>query len=690
MHPFATLTILTYYLCLLALVGWSLHRLWLALVVVRADRLGRRASGGDSPAVGAGVGPLSTAGGALPGCVLSGCALSGSALSGSALSGIEAPPRVTVQLPLYNEPLVAERLIRAVAALDYPRDRLRVQVLDDSTDATAQVVDRVVAELAASGVPIAVVRRARRIGYKAGALEHGLRETGLRETGLGETGLLETGLGEDGLLETGLLETGLGETGLGAGCTRSGGDPVLARAGGELIAVFDADFVPPSDFLLRLVPEFADPTVGFVQARWGHLNRDSNLLTRAQALLLDGHFLVEQPGRHAARLPFNFNGTAGIWRRQTIVDAGGWQHDTITEDLDLSYRAQLVGWRGVYRDDVVAPAELPADLLAFRGQQHRWAKGSAETLRKLGHRVLRSRLPLRARLHALVHLSANLAYVALLLVATLMGPVALLRQRHELGWMTVLLDLPLFIVGLASVVTFFGVAERRQGRPLRPLATALPFALALDIGISLHKSRAVIEALIGHRTAFVRTPKHALIVDERHLPEAPERAPRLGAASAATPAILLESQGTNGTPASLRFPGTLGGSGTFAGSGTLGGSGAFGASGGLGAPATNGTTAVSRGASGASIVAALSAGSAELVMAGALLLAVSAVLRGPAPSLMPLPFLLLFFLGYGFVGLHGVALAWPGRGLPAGVGRSGEGGAGVEREGRAAARARGA
>lgn len=366
-------------------------------------------------------------------------------------------PSVTVQLPMYNERYVAERLIDAAAALDYPRDRLQVQVLDDSTDDTREVVDRAASRARERGVRVEVVRREGREGYKAGALEHG-----------------------------------------------------LGSADGELVAIFDADFVPPAGFLREMVAGFDAPEVGMVQARWDHLNREFSPLTRAQAVLLDGHFVVEQTARCATGRFFNFNGTAGVWRRAAIDDAGGWQHDTITEDLDLSYRAQLAGWRFRYLTDVSAPAELPAEVRGFRSQQHRWAKGSIECLRKLGPALLRSRqLPLPVRFEGLVHLTANLSYVLMLVVALTMPLAALARQGAGVGWFTAL-DVALLSLGTLSVVLFYTVSERWLGRSMGRTLLLIPFVIAVDIGLSLHKTRAVVEALVGYRTAFVRTPKLAL------------------------------------------------------------------------------------------------------------------------------------------------------------------------------------
>ena len=253
-------------------------------------------------------------------------------------------PKVTVQLPVYNELYVVERLIDAVCQFDYPKERLEIQVLDDSTDETAYVAKARVAYYRGLGVDVHYLHREARTGYKAGALAAGLKV-----------------------------------------------------AKGELIAIFDADFVPRPDFLKQTVHHFVDPGVGMVQARWGHLNRDYSLLTRVQTILLDAHFVLEHGGRNRARCFFNFNGTAGLWRRQAIEEAGGWQHDTLTEDMDLSYRAQLRGWRFVFVPDVVAPAEIPVSMNAFKSQQHRWSKGSIQTARKLLPKILASPLPLRVK-----------------------------------------------------------------------------------------------------------------------------------------------------------------------------------------------------------------------------------------------------------------------------------------------------
>jgi cellulose synthase/poly-beta-1,6-N-acetylglucosamine synthase-like glycosyltransferase len=363
------------------------------------------------------------------------------------------PPRLTVQLPLYNEVFVAGRLIDAVCGLDYPKDRLEIQVLDDSTDETAEICRGKVEAYAKEGFRIRHLRRSSREGYKAGALAAGLEE-----------------------------------------------------AEGELIAIFDADFVPPADFARRIVPHFADPSVGMVQARWGHLNRDYSTLTRAQSIFLDGHFLVEQTARNRSGRFFNFNGTAGIWRRSCIESAGGWQHDTLTEDLDLSYRAQLQGWRFVFLPDLVAPAELPVEIGAFMSQQHRWAKGSVQTALKVLPCILRSSLPGRVKREAVFHLTANFAYVLMALVSILFFPAMLAREGMR--WNSLLgLDLPIFLFATGSVVVFYLDSQRAALPGRRGWLRHLPVLMAVGMGLCLNNTRAVLEALAGRRTGFVRTPK---------------------------------------------------------------------------------------------------------------------------------------------------------------------------------------
>ena len=366
-------------------------------------------------------------------------------------------PSVTVQLPIFNERYVVERLVDAVCAFDYPRDRLQVQLLDDSTDDTTRIAAAAARRYRAAGLDVVHLHRTEPHGFKAGALA-------------------------DGLLQ----------------------------ATGEFIAIFDADFVPPRDFLRRTVPYFADAGIGMVQVRWGHLNRRFSLLTRIQALFLDGHFLLEHTARHGAGHFFNFNGTAGIWRRQTIDDAGGWEHDTLTEDLDLSYRAQLAGWRFAYAPEIVAPAELPVDMNGFKSQQHRWAKGSVQTARKLLGRVWRSGLPLGTKLEATVHLTANLCYVWLLGLAVLAYPAVWVR--HVYGWGPGWMALDAAVIGMAvvSVGAFYAVAAHAGQRAWWRGLALLPALMALGVGLAVNNAAAAAEALLAHDTPFRRTPKYGV------------------------------------------------------------------------------------------------------------------------------------------------------------------------------------
>ena len=365
-------------------------------------------------------------------------------------------PVVTIQLPLYNEMYVADRLIDAVCRIEYPRELLEVQVLDDSTDETGRIADLAVQRFVAQGIDIKYFHRDDRSGYKAGALEAGLK---------------------------------------------------VAR--GEFVAIFDADFIPTVDFLTRLMPHFADPRVGMVQARWGHINRDYSLLTKIQAILLDGHFVLEHGARNRGGRFFNFNGTAGIWRRAAIDDAGGWQHDTLTEDLDLSYRAQLRGWRFVFVPNVIAPAEVPVEMNAFKMQQHRWAKGSIQTCRKLLPRILQSDLPLGVKVEAFFHLTANFNYPLMCVLSMLMFPSMVIR--YNMGWYEMLLiDVPLFFAATFSVCNFYTVCQREIHKDWRARVRYVPFLMSVGIGLSVNNTRAVFEALFNKQTEFARTPKYRI------------------------------------------------------------------------------------------------------------------------------------------------------------------------------------
>src|SRR6202521_1245921 len=349
-------------------------------------------------------------------------------------------PRVTIQLPVFNEMYVVERLIEAVARIEYPRDRLEIQVLDDSTDETQGIARARVARLREEGMDISYIHRDNRHGFKAGALQEGLK-----------------------------------------------------TAHGELVAVFDADFVPSPEFLLRSVHFFTDDRIGMAQVRWEHLNREYSHLTQATARIRSGRF-------------FTFSGTAGIWRRATIEGAGGWQHDTLTEDLDLSYRAQLAGWQFVYLPEVVSPAEVPVEMNAFKSQQHRWAKGSIQVARKLLPRILRSDLPRDVKIEAFFHLTANLTYPLMILLTVLMPVSMVIRFKH--GWYEVLLlDLPFFWAATMSVVMFYVASQREIGMPVWHRLRYLPFIMALGIGLCVNQARAVLEALLGYETGFTRTPK---------------------------------------------------------------------------------------------------------------------------------------------------------------------------------------
>jgi glycosyltransferase involved in cell wall biosynthesis len=361
-----------------------------------------------------------------------------------------------VQLPLYNERFVAERLLRAVVALDYPRHRLEIQVLDDSTDETQMLVRQHVEKLREQGVDAVYIHRTNRVGYKAGALDEGLKV-----------------------------------------------------AKGSLVAIFDADFIPQPEFVRSVVGHFQDPKVGMVQTRWGHLNRDATMLTKVQALMLDGHHLVENRARFGAGLLFNFSGTGGMWRKTAILDAGGWEHDTLTEDLDLSYRAQLAGWRFIYRQDVVSPSELPEDLSALRAQQYRWAKGTVQSARKLMRRVLGANLTLAQRVEAFFHLTPHFAYPLLLLLSVLLLPALVLMPATDTVTM-IIVDLPLCLATTGSLAAFYMLAESAQGRPRAGALKRLPMLIALGTGLAPHLSKAVLEGVQHMAGEFVRTPKHGV------------------------------------------------------------------------------------------------------------------------------------------------------------------------------------
>ncbi len=364
-------------------------------------------------------------------------------------------PRVTIQLPIFNEQYVIDRLIDACCKLDYPRGKLDIQLLDDSTDETREVAAALVARCRAAGHPIEYIHRTDRHGYKAGALDHGLQ-----------------------------------------------------TARGEFVAIFDADFVPPPTWLMDVIHHFAEPEIGMAQTRWTHLNRDYSFLTQVEAIQLDGHFVLEHGGRSRAGVFFNFNGTAGMWRRQAIAEAGGWQHDTLTEDTDLSYRAQLAGWKFKYLQHVECPAELPIEMTAFKTQQARWAKGLIQTSKKILPAVWRSKAPLHTKIEAVYHLTANISYPLMIVLSVLLMPAMVIRFYQ--GWVQMLLiDFPLMMMSTFSISSFYLVSQKELfPRTWYKSLIYLPFLMSLGIGLTLTNTRAVLEALFGIQSSFKRTPKY--------------------------------------------------------------------------------------------------------------------------------------------------------------------------------------
>ncbi len=365
-------------------------------------------------------------------------------------------PRVTVQLPMYNEQYVARRIIERTCEIDYPRDRLQIQVLDDSTDETREIARQTVDRLRSQGHDIVYLHRENRVGYKAGALEEGTRS-----------------------------------------------------ATGEFIAIFDADFLPPPNILRDTIHFFTDPQVGMVQSRWEHLNRDLSLLTQAQAILLDGHFVIEHTARNRTGRFMSFNGTAGVWRKAAIADAGGWQHDTLTEDLDLSYRAQLRGWKFVFLPGLTSPAELPPEMNAFKAQQHRWTKGGAQTCLKLLPRVLRSDADWRVKLEAVFHLTSGAVYVLVVLLTLLLGPALIAKlalTKPQSSWV-LWYELLLFVIGFGSTTAFYIVSQHELLRGWWRALCFVPALMAVGIGIAFNNAVAALDGFFGDTGEFVRTPK---------------------------------------------------------------------------------------------------------------------------------------------------------------------------------------
>ncbi|MFN0117030.1 MAG: cellulose synthase family protein [Elusimicrobiota bacterium] len=363
-------------------------------------------------------------------------------------------PFVTVQLPLYNEFYVSERLIQAVADLDYPIEKLEIQVLDDSIDETVERVAKEVEKFQLKGINIKHIRRSNRDGFKAGALAYGLQ-----------------------------------------------------TAQGEFVAIFDADFIPPKDFLKKTIPHFQKPEVGMVQTRWGHINASYSLLTRLQALFLDGHFMLEHTARYKSGSFFNFNGTAGVWRKKAIEDGGGWSPRTLTEDLDLSYRVQLAGWRFIYLPDYVCPAELPVDISSFRSQQHRWTKGALQVARYILKDIWKAKIPFHTKMESTIHLTGNVGYLLSLIISILILPSLYWRSEFE-SWLLYMVELVVFFTTTVSVVSFYIVSQKEIYSDWKTRIRDIPALLSFGIGMGLFNTRAVIEGLLGHQSEFIRTPKY--------------------------------------------------------------------------------------------------------------------------------------------------------------------------------------
>ena len=369
---------------------------------------------------------------------------------------LDEKPRVTIQLPIYNELYVVERLVEAACNIRYPLELLEIQVLDDSTDQTTEIAAACVEQFRQRGFNIHLIHRSNRLGFKAGALENGLK-----------------------------------------------------FATGEFIAIFDADFIPVPNFLEDVIDYFSDQEVGMVQVRWGHINREYSFLTQVESVILDGHFVIEHGGRHFSGRFFNFNGTAGIWRRGAIESAGGWQHDTLTEDTDLSYRAQLAGWKFLYLPHIVCPAELPVEMNSFKSQQARWAKGLIQTAIKLLPRILRSNLGWKVKIEAFFHLTANICYPLMIALSFLLLPAMIVRFNQ--GWFQMLyIDLPLWLASTASVSTFYLISQRELYPDWRVRLKYLPFLMSVGIGLSVSNSKAVMEAVLGIKSSFKRTPKYRI------------------------------------------------------------------------------------------------------------------------------------------------------------------------------------
>lgn len=370
------------------------------------------------------------------------------------LLSCDSLPVITTQIPVFNELNVIERIMRSACKMQYPKDKHEIQVLDDSTDETSELINRLITELKRKGHDIYAVRRKNRTGFKAGALAEGFK-----------------------------------------------------RAKGEMIAVFDADFVPPEDYLIRAVPFLmADPKIGFVQARWGHLNRRRSFLTRVQSIGIDGHFMIEQGARDWNNLFMNFNGTAGIWRKRAIEDGGLWQWDTLTEDLDLSYRVQFAGWQTCYLPDLIVPAEIPEDINAFKSQQFRWAKGSMQTAKKLFPQIINAPVPVFKKIQAFLHLTHYAVHPLMVILSLLALPV-LLTLEMNLSPLIFTLFAAILVLSIMAPNTLYVFSQYVAYRDWHRRIIYLPFLVVLGVGIAVSNSKAVFEAIVGRESGFVRTPK---------------------------------------------------------------------------------------------------------------------------------------------------------------------------------------
>lgn len=373
----------------------------------------------------------------------------------------EEYPKVTIQLPLYNEFYVVERLLHSVCAIEYPTDKLEIQVLDDSTDETVDLASRLVKEYSEKGINIKYLHRDNRQGFKAGALKEGLEV-----------------------------------------------------AEGEFIAIFDADFLPKKEFLMETLPYFGNSEIGMVQTRWEHINEDFSFLTRAQALALDGHFVLEQQVRNNAGFFMNFNGTAGIWRKSCIIDAGNWQPDTLTEDMDLSYRAQLKGWKFVFLNDFTSPAELPDDINALKTQQFRWTKGAVETARKLLPQVFKADIPWKVKFECLIHLTSNIVFPFILIVAFLNVPIVIIKNTVG-GFDDFYSMMSIFVLASISTFLFYTYAQKAIHLDWRRRLLLFPVFLSGSMGFAVNNTKAVFEAFINKKSGFARTPKSGNSMIER-------------------------------------------------------------------------------------------------------------------------------------------------------------------------------